>query len=93
MMDHTVMTQHRLIWDGECGFCRCWVELVLARDERGVIRAEPYQVCPHPPMRREWIPLCEKAVQVVTTGGKRLAGGRAVLFLLAEVGRHPFLMR
>jgi hypothetical protein len=34
-----------------------------------------------------------KAVQVVTSEGKRLSGGKAVLFALWETGWHPVLVR
>jgi len=33
------------------------------------------------------------AVQVVTDEGRRLSGGRAVLFVLEEIGWHPGLVR
>jgi len=34
-----------------------------------------------------------RAIQVVTSGGQRLAAGRAVLFVLEEIGWHPRLAR
>ena len=34
-----------------------------------------------------------QAVQVLTADGRHLAAGRAVLFVLAEVGWHPSLVR
>lgn len=34
-----------------------------------------------------------RAVQVVTRDGQRLAAGRASLFVLAEIGWHPRLVR
>lgn len=35
----------------------------------------------------------QQAVQVLTTEGRRLAAGRAVLFVLEELGWHPRLVR
>ena len=34
-----------------------------------------------------------RAVQVITGDGRRLAGGRAGLFVLEEIGWHPVLAR
>ena len=34
-----------------------------------------------------------RAIQVVTIDGHRLAAGRAILFVLAEIGWHPTLSR
>jgi hypothetical protein len=34
-----------------------------------------------------------RAVQVITVDGNRLSAGRAVLFILEEIGWHPALVR
>ena len=34
-----------------------------------------------------------QAVQVITAGGAQLSGGRAMLFILEEIGWHPTLAR
>lgn len=35
----------------------------------------------------------QRAVQIVTSDGSQLSGGRAVLFALEEIGWHPMLVR
>jgi hypothetical protein len=42
-----------------------------------------------PALRRD----AERAMQVLARDGRRLSGGRAVLFVLEEVGWRPLLIR
>lgn len=35
----------------------------------------------------------QRAVQVITSDGRRYAAGRAILFILKEIGWHPTLVR
>lgn len=82
-----------LIWDGACGFCRnalCWL---LQRDHAARIEAVPYQALPAPPMTPAFRRQAERAVQVITPEGQQLSGGRAVLYVLQQVGWRPVLVR
>ena len=82
-----------LIWDGECGFCRnavCWL---LRHDHDARFKAVPYQDLSSPPMTPALRQQAERAVQVITPRGQQLSGGRAVLFVLAQVGWRPGLVR
>jgi predicted DCC family thiol-disulfide oxidoreductase YuxK len=84
---------HLLIWDGECGLCArtvCWVR---RNDRAGRFATVPFQECPSPPMTPELRAAAERAVQVLTAGGDRLAGARAALFVLVEIGRWAPLAR
>lgn len=42
-----------------------------------------------PVLRRQ----AERAVQVITNQGRQISAGRAVLFILEEIGWHPRLAR
>ena len=53
----------------------------------------PYQDAPAPPMTPALRVQAAKAVQVVTSDGKRLSGGEAVLFALRQMDWHPAVMR
>jgi predicted DCC family thiol-disulfide oxidoreductase YuxK len=79
-------THHWIVWDGECGFCRRFVDWALARDARDQFRAAPYQDVPSPPMTPELRAACRQAVHVRTMDGRWLRGGRASLFVLERVG-------
>lgn len=82
-----------LIWDGGCAFCANAVAWFGRLDRERKFEIVPYDKCPSPPMtpalRRE----AERAIQVVARDGRRFSGGRAVLFVLAEVGWQRTLMR
>jgi predicted DCC family thiol-disulfide oxidoreductase YuxK len=82
-----------LIWDGECGFCRNALHWMLRRDHAGQFQPVPYQELPSPPMTPALRWQAERAVQVITPGGQQISGGRAVLFVLQQVGWHPVLVR
>ena len=82
-----------LIWDGECGFCRNALGWMLRHDHAARIEAVPYQDLPSPPMTPALRRQAERAVQVITPEGQQLSGGRAVLYVLQQVGWHPTLMR
>jgi predicted DCC family thiol-disulfide oxidoreductase YuxK len=73
--------RHQLIWDGQCGFCRRFVAFVERHDQHRVLRPVTSQS-----MGLGRLP----AVRVETAGGRRLEGGRACLFVLAQLG-HPML--
>ena len=82
-----------LIWDGECGFCCNTVTWLLRQGRDARIQAVPYQDLPAPPMTPALRRQAERAVQVITPQGQQLSGGRAVLFVLRQVGWHPWLVR
>lgn len=82
-----------LIWDGECGFCRNALTWMLRQDHSGRFRPVPYQELPSPPMTPLLRQQAERAVQVITPEGRQMSGGRAVLFVLEQVGWHPALVR
>ena len=81
-----------LIWDGACGFCRNAVAWMLRHDHAGRIRAVPYQDLASPPMTPALRYQAERAVQVLTPQGQQLSGGRAVLYVLRQVGWRPWLV-
>jgi predicted DCC family thiol-disulfide oxidoreductase YuxK len=84
--------RHRIVWDGDCGFCRRAVAWALARDRAGELEATPYQAVPTPPMTPALAAACRRAVHVHTRDGRWLRGGRACLFVLERVG-FPRLAR
>ena len=53
----------------------------------------PYQEGPSPPMTPELREHARQAVQVITIDGTQLSAGRAVLFVLEQIGWHPALAR
>ena len=75
---------HRILWDGDCGFCRRVVEWFLRHDKQGLFEAIPYQddTSITPELRQS----CTQAVHVITTDGRILKAGRATLFLLEQIG-------
>ena len=81
-----------LIWDGACGFCRNAVAWMLRHDHAGRIRAVPYQDLASPPMTPALRYQAERAVQVLTPQGQQHSGGRAVLYVLRQVGWRPWLV-
>lgn len=92
-------TRHWLFWDGECAYCRGWAQWVQKRDVHGRFHVIPFQQAPRPPMDDALYEACQKAVHVLTADGHLLRAGRAVLFILQELGyswagwfaRKPFI--
>lgn len=84
---------HWLIWDGDCSFCSNAVAWFGRLDKARAFTIVPYDACPSPPMTPALRSEAERAIQVVARDGRRFSGGRAVLFVLSEVGWHPTLMR
>ena len=78
--------RHRVVWDGECGFCRRCVGWIRARDRDGLFETVPYQELPSPPMTPELEAACADAVHVLAADGARLRAGRAVLFVTERLG-------
>jgi predicted DCC family thiol-disulfide oxidoreductase YuxK len=82
-----------LIWDGDCGFCRNALDWMLRQDHDRRFQPVPYQDLPSPPMTPRLRQQAERAVQVITPEGRQISGGRAVLYVLQQVGWHPWLVR
>ena len=59
---------------------------VRRKDTRHLLHLVPYQEAPSPPMTPALSAACEKAVHVLTAGGRTLRAGRAVLFVLEHIG-------
>jgi predicted DCC family thiol-disulfide oxidoreductase YuxK len=76
-------TTHRLIWDGQCGFCRRSVAVVGRHDRQHV-----FAVATSQSLGMGRLP----SVVVETADGRRLEAGRACLFVLSQLG-HPRLAR
>lgn len=78
--------RHLVLWDGDCAFCGRCVEWSRARDTQGRLDFARYQEVDGPPMTPALKAACARAVHVVTSDGRTLRGGRAVLFVLEELG-------
>ena len=66
-----------------------WVQ---KRDTAGAFRAVPYQEAPSPPVGPALRAACAQAVHVITPTGQVLRAGRAVLYILGQLG-HPLAAR
>ena len=84
------MEKHLILWDGECEFCRRTVAWIQSKDHRGLFAASPYQEVASPPMTPELHAACEYAVHLITTEGKTLRAGRAVLYIVERIGWGGF---
>jgi predicted DCC family thiol-disulfide oxidoreductase YuxK len=74
-----------LIWDGDCGFCRRWVERALRHDKSGSLTAIPYQEC------QGWLPdevgqLSEQQAHLRSPDGRYWGGGDAAIRLMGLLG-------
>ena len=83
-MDQT--DKHLLLWDGECDFCRRGVRWLQRHDKKKRFEPVPYQDAPSPLMTPELRRACERAFHVITIGGQTLRAGRAMLFVLENMG-------
>jgi predicted DCC family thiol-disulfide oxidoreductase YuxK len=74
-----------MLFDGECAFCRRWVER-WRRLTGDKVRYAPYQreLAAYPQLTEKQ---CEEAVQLVTPDGAVYSGARAVFKALALGGR------
>jgi predicted DCC family thiol-disulfide oxidoreductase YuxK len=82
-----------LIWDGECGFCCNTLTWLLRHDHDARFQPVPYQELSSPLLTPRLRRQAERAVQVITPDGQQFSAGRAVLFVLQQVGWHPSLVR
>lgn len=85
--------QHWLIWDGDCTFCGNAVTWFGNLDREQVFTIVPAQLCPEPPMTPALLDESRRSMIVVTSDGRQVFGGKAVLHVLEQVGWHPRLMK
>lgn len=78
--------RHFVLYDGECGLCERFAGWVRRRDTLGRFEVVAYQDCPAPPMTPALAEACTRAVHVVTARGRVIRAGRAVLFILHQLG-------
>jgi predicted DCC family thiol-disulfide oxidoreductase YuxK len=80
-----VLTRPVVLYDGECAFCRRWIDRLRRWDRAGRIDALPsaerHELTAMPPIDDTAL---DRAMHLVTPGGRVYAGGRAV----AEVARY-----
>lgn len=79
-----------MIYDGECGFCRQWIEK-WRRITKDSVMYEPYQnvLERYPDLTEKQ---CREAVQLVTPEGRIFAGAHAVFAALALSGSCRWLL-
>lgn len=70
------MSAYVLLYDGDCAFCRTWVERVARRDRRGRIRFVPFQEIDPASYGIERSAL-ESAMHLVGPGGRVWKGAAA----------------
>jgi lipase maturation factor 1 len=79
-----------MLFDGECGFCRRWIEK-WERMTAERVRYEPYQEAylKYPALTQEQ---CRAAVQLILPDGRVFSGAHAVFMLLTLGGRNGFFL-
>lgn len=85
--------QYWLFWDGQCGFCRHWVDWALSRDEAELLLSTPYQQVPEPPMDPTLTAACARAVHLLHPDGHIERAARACLTVLQLIGCAPRWLR
>ncbi len=83
---------HWLLWDGECDFCAWSVARIRQRDQRGMFRIVPFQIAPPEVLQRVNPNNLLRGVHVITNEGRVYRAGRAVLFIMEQLGNR-FLAR
>lgn len=89
--------KHRVLWDGECDFCRRSVEWIGRHDRAGALEFQANQDAEISPQLRA---ACQESVHVIQTNGEILKAGRAMLFCLrftrwhrlARIGEWPLIL-
>ena len=83
----TTLARDTIFYDGECGLCHGWVQLILPRDKKNVFRFAPLQgktfACSIPPQQRASLP---DSVVVLTTSGKLLVRSSAAVHVMRRLG-------
>ena len=79
-----------MLFDGDCGFCRRWIEKWKAKTGDKVAY-HPYQKVIHeyPQIREED---CQKAVHLVVADGTVYSGAHAVLKALSLAGHYRLVL-
>ena len=87
-----VLNQPVLLYDGDCGFCRQWVERLQGWDRDGAIRCVPARerasVAGLPPIDDDAL---DRAMHLVTTDGTVYPGARAVPVVLQYLSHWRWL--
>ena len=82
-----------ILYDGDCRFCRACVGWIERRDRAGKLHPVPYQEASNPPLMPQMLARAKHSVLVIAPDGRVHTAGRAVLFVLAEIGWAPWLTR
>ncbi len=77
---------YQLLYDGDCGLCRRFINWLASRDHQGRLRLAAYQDVPLSSQARA---RAERSLQLVDPQGRREERGRAVLQALALTGSAP----
>lgn len=79
-----------MLYDGDCGFCRKWIEKWRKITE-GAVAYIPYQegLARFPQVTEEQ---CKEAVQLVMEDGRVFSGAHAVFHSFALAGKHRWLL-
>jgi len=74
-----------LLWDGDCGFCKSWIER-WRKTTGGAVEYRPYQeaLAEFPQVSEA---ACQRAVQLIAPDGQVYSGAHAVFRALAAAGR------
>jgi predicted DCC family thiol-disulfide oxidoreductase YuxK len=81
-----VLNRPVLLYDGECGLCRRWVERLGRWDRAGAIDRVPFQRrAERPELPRIADAALERAMHLVLPGGEVLPGSHALPVLLGVV--------
>jgi predicted DCC family thiol-disulfide oxidoreductase YuxK len=79
-----------LIYDGECGFCRRWVQRVQRWDRHGLLETVRYQTADleerFPGVTRQ---ACAQRIHLVTADGRVFAGAAAAREVLRRLPGGP----
>jgi len=86
-------SQHMVLFDGDCAFCRRCIAYARALDVRNRFAFEPFQSAQHPALTPQLRAACAQAVHVITRRGRILSGGRACFFLLEEASDKRLVKR
>lgn len=78
--------RHWLIWDGACDLCAWSIAWVRKHDRYAAFQAVPFQSLP-PELQAQVDPdSFSRGAHVITADGRVLRAGRAVLFILEQLG-------
>ncbi|MFQ3610249.1 MAG: DUF393 domain-containing protein [Fimbriimonadales bacterium] len=80
--------QNWLLWDGECDFCAWSVARVRARDRNQQFRVVPFQSAPPELLQKVNPHQLLRGVHVISREGRVFRAGRAVLFIMEQLGNR-----